>query len=53
MSDKSDSPAKPAKKGDEEDAPMESPPAKSPKEKTRTIPALTQAIQPALLKVPE
>ena len=29
---------------------MESPPAKSPKEKTRTIPALTQAIQPALLK---
>lgn len=49
MSDKSDSPVKPAKKGDEE-APMDSPPVKSPKEKTRVIPALTQAIQPALLK---
>ena len=48
MSHKSDSP--PAKNKKHEDEPMESPPTKEPRRKSRTVPALTTAIQPALLK---
>jgi len=49
MSGASGSP--PAKHSKKEDEPKESPPAEAPKEKGRTVPALTAPIQPALLKV--